>query len=165
MPEFIDVMTIVDAKTIADKYPAGTAENPTMVSGGLIYMITNAKNAMSGNTGNELRLSANTNDIIRWHMNTLSSNTDYDGILYGFDASAGGELISTPEADLVDVKVPLPNDNDPLHPNSQQIKDYYWQCTVKSPGDTTYHFRFMVTDKKGNVKGYYWWDPFIHIEA
>ena len=77
--------------------------------------------------------------------------------------ASGGNLISTPEPLEVEVKTPLPNPADPTKPTSQTIQSYFWNTTVLSPGDVTYHFNFMILDRDGNVQGYYWWDPFIHI--
>jgi hypothetical protein len=126
-------------------------------------MITKQADALSGNAGNELQIAAQTLDIIRWRETTLSLNAAYTSILYKFVAASGGNLISPPAPLEVEVKTPLPNPANPTQPGSQTIKSYFWNTTVLDPGDVTYHFSFMIVDRGGNVQGYYWWDPFIHI--
>jgi len=59
--------------------------------------------------------------------------------------------------------VPLPNPQNPLHPDRQTIQNYFFQTTVENPGDVTYHFNFMLLKRDGTVQGYYYWDPYIHI--
>jgi nematocidal protein AidA len=163
--EIIDVLIVIDAETTLSTYgPNGDSKNPTQITNSnLIYMITKQAEVVSGNAGNELNISAETLDVIRWRETTLSLNADYDAILYSFVAAAGGTLISTPEPLLVTVSTPLPNPADPLHPTTQTVQSYFWSCTVLNQGDVTYNFKFMIVDRHGAVQGYYSWDPFIHI--
>ena len=63
------------------------------------------------------------------------------------------------------ISAELPDPTDPTVPKTQVIKSYFWNTTVLAPGDTTYHFKFIVLDRNGNVQGYFWWDPYIHITS
>ena len=163
--EIIDVLIAIDAETIIAQFGKNTdPNNPVAVTNAnLIFMIAKQADEVTGSAGNELKIAARTLDTIRWRETTLSLNADYDAILYAFDATSGGDLISPPVPLLAQVKTPLPNPRDPTHPTSQTIESYFWNCTVLNAGDVTYHFRFMIVDRDNSVQGFYWWDPFIHI--
>ncbi len=164
----IQVLVAIDAESIVGTLGTNTdPKQPVQVTNAnLIWMITRQGNAVSGNAGSELNLSADTDDIIRWRESTLSLNSDYSALLYEFDATDGPSgLISPPMPLLTTVEAPLPDPNAPLLPTRQQVKNYFWQTTVLNPGSMTYHFKFMVIGRDGAVAGYYWWDPFITITA
>lgn len=166
--QIIDVLIAIDAETIISQLGTNTdPNNPAQVTDAtLIYMVTKQADAMSGNAGNELNIKAETEDVIRWRETSLSLNSDYVGILYGFQQTGGGDqLISPPTPLQATVTTPLPNPADPLHPTTQQIENYFWETTVLNPGTVTYHFKFMIIDRHSKVLGYYWWDPFITISA
>ncbi|MEO0731416.1 MAG: inclusion body family protein [Bacteroidota bacterium] len=161
----IDVLISIDADTILSKYGKGTdPANPRQITDkSLIYMITRQDDQVSGNAGAELNVKAETLDTIRWRETSLTLNAAYSAILYKFVATAGGNLISPPVPLIVEVDEPLPDPNDLLHPKSQTVKNYFWNCNVLQAGSVTYHFNFMIVDRHGDVQGYYWWDPFITI--
>ncbi len=163
----IDVLVAIDADTILKTYgPNADAAHPVQVTNpGLIFMLTKQANALSGEAGAELNLSAQTMDVIRWRETTMSLNSDYTGILYAFVPAAGANLISTPVPLEADVTEPLPNPAKPTVPNSQTVKSYFWNSTVIAAGQVTYHFQFLICDRTGAVQGYYWWDPFITISS
>jgi len=161
----IDVLTAIDADTIVATYGKNNdSANPVQVTApNMIFMLTRQKNVLSGEGGSELNISAQTLDVIRWRACTMSMNAAYSVILYDFVATAGTQLISPPvpiEADVID---PLPDPLNPTVPKTQTIKSYFWNTTVVAAGNATYHFKFMVLDRTGEVQGYYWWDPFITI--
>lgn len=158
----IDIQITFDAETILQQYGTNTdPNNPVAVSASYIFMVVAAPDAVSGNGGGELNVKAETDDTIRWRETT--PGIDYAAILYAFPTQTN--LISTPQPLLSTVTVPLPNPNNPTQPNKQTIQDYFWNCVVLSPGTVTYHFNFMIVDRSGNTKGYYWWDPFITITS
>ena len=161
----IDVLIVIDEETILTDYGTNnTPDTPTQITKpNLIFMVTKQANVISGEAGTELKLSAKSLDVIRWREATLSLNSANTAILYKFVAASGGDLISQPVPLLADVTDPLPNPSDPTHPGSQTIKSYFWNSTVLSAGNVTYHFQFMIVDREGNIQGYYWWDPFITI--
>jgi hypothetical protein len=163
----IDVLIAVDTDTILQQYPGATdPNNPVQVTSNPppIFMIAKQGDVVSGEAGNELNLVAEVMDTVRWRETTLTLNADYTTILYKFVATGGDQLISPPVPLLATVNTPLPNPADPLHPTSQTIKSYFWNTTVLDVGSVTYHFSFMILDRNGNPKGYYWWDPFITIK-
>jgi hypothetical protein len=160
----IDIQITFDAQTIAQSYGHnGDPNNPVQVASNLIYMVTAQADALNGNGGGELTVYAQTEDTIRWREATTSP--DYSAILYAFIPTQGAGLISTPQALEATVTVPLPDPDDPTHPNTQTIQDYFWNSTVLNPGQVTYHFWFMIVSRQGDVLGYYWWDPFISISS
>lgn len=163
--QIIDVLIVVDAETIIDKNGKNTdPANPVQITTpGLIFMVTKQANAVTGEAGTELNLSAQSMDVIRWREATLSLNSEVDAILYKFVAVSGGDLISTPQPLLATVNTPLPNPADPTKPESQTVKTFFWNCNVLSKGKVTYHFQFILVDRNGEIQGYYWWDPFITI--
>jgi hypothetical protein len=161
----IDVLIAIDADTILKTYgPNIDSAHPVQVSNaGLIFMLTKQANALSGEAGTELNLSAQTMDVIRWRETTMSLNSAYTGILYAFVPTAGGNLISTPTPLEADVTEPLPDPSNPAVPKTQTVKSYFWNSTVLAAGQVTYHFQFLICDRNGAVQGYYWWDPYITI--
>lgn len=163
--QIINVMIIVDAESIINDLGTNTdpAKPAQVTQANRIFMVTKQNDIVSGQAGNELNLKAETDDIVRWHATSLSLNSSLDVILYKFVLADGTDLISPPVPLLTDVTVPLPNMDDPIHPTTQTIKNYYWQTTVLSAGKVTYHFQFIILDRTGAVQGYYWWDPFITI--
>lgn len=164
--EIIDVLIVIDAETILRTYGTNTdPTKPAQIAGERVYMITKKADVISGNAGSELKIAARTLDVVRWRETSLSLNADYDAILYKFVVGSGGTLISPPEAMEVNVNTPLPDPANPLHPKTQTIKSYFWSSTVLGAGDVAYHFMFMIVDRDGKVKGYYSWDPYIHITA
>lgn len=162
----IDVLIVIDAETILEKFPDQGLDplNPVQVTDAdLIFMTTKEDNKIKGSEGNELTVKARTLDVIRWRETTLSLNAAFSSILYQFVFSEGKELISKPEPLLITVDSPLPNDEDPTKPTTQNIQNYFWNSTVKHGGHATYHFNFMILDRDGKILGYYFWDPFIQI--
>jgi hypothetical protein len=64
------------------------------------------------------------------------------------------------------MKVPVPSESgNHLNISSEEIHNAYWTATANAPGLVTYHFQFAIYDRGLNVKGYYSWDPFIHISS
>lgn len=164
MDQIINVLIVFDAETILANYPGSTdSNNPRGVDDSLIYMITRKGSALSGNAGGELNISAEVNDTIRWRETTISLDSSYSVILYKFEATQGGQLISDPVPRESTVTVPLPDPNNPLVPKKQTISDYHWTTDILDIGNVTYRFYFMVLDRDGNPQGYYYWDPFITI--
>ena len=159
----IDMLLVVDAETILASYPAGTPQQPQSIDLPLIYMTVRQGNAVYGQATKELKIKARSLDVLRWRETTLSLNSAYFGLLYRFCTIKGADLLSTPAALLAEVQTPLPDPLDPLHPRTQTIKSYFWSSTVLGSGSVTYAFYFMILDRDSNVKGYYYWDPFITI--
>jgi len=164
--KIIDVLIAIDVESIINNYGTNTdCNNPVQIDSNknYIYMIVRSDEAVSGNAGAELTIAAKTLDVIRWRETSLTLNCTYSTILYEFDSTDAAGLITTPQPIVVEVNTPLPVASDPLHPATQTINDYFWNCTVERAGSITYHFKFMIVDRDNNVQGYYWWDPFIRV--
>ena len=165
--QIIDVLIAIDSNLILQtpKYSGpSNAENPIWITDpNLIYMITRQANALSGQAGNELQIKAKVKDVIRWRESTLSLKLNSEVVLYDFVTTTGVNLFSMPRADVADAIIPLPDPNNILHPKIQTVEDFYWHSDMLKAGDVVYHFKFIILDASGNVKGYYAWDPFIHI--
>lgn len=161
----IDMLLVIDAETILSVYPPGTADNPTSIDQPLIFMMVRTDAVVFGQASKELKIKAQTEDVLRWRQSTASSNSIYSGLLYKFLCLKGDKLISPPNPILVTVQTPLPNPANPTVPGIQTIQNYFWQSTVLAAGSLTYAFYFMIVDRHNNVKGYYYWDPFITITA
>lgn len=159
----VDILIVLDGETLVEKYPRGTAANPTVIPAPLIFLIANSQFVSFGQASKELKIAIKTLDEIRWRSTTLSMESVYCSLLYKFELKSGDLIISPPMPLLADVKVPLPDMNDPLHPKTQEIKSYFWDSTALRPGEMTYTFYFMILDRSSNILGYYYWDPFIKI--
>ncbi|KAF0249121.1 MAG: hypothetical protein FD167_1475 [bacterium] len=158
-----DILIAFDAEAIVAK-GKGTSDSPLYAGNENIYMITRHGSVLSGNAGGELNVQVAVGDVIRWRSSTLSQNFDYDVLLYRFESTdSNHKLLSNPESMSGDINEPVPNTDNPLQPGKQDVTNYYWQATAKKIGSVTYNFFFMITDRSGNVYGYYRWDPFITI--
>lgn len=164
--KIIDVMIAIDTESVIEQYGNNTdPDNPVQIdtTKNYIYMIVRSDEAVSGNAGAELTIAAKTLDVIRWRETSLTLNSAYSTILYKFESTNASGLITSPQPIIAEVQTPLPVADDPLHPSTQTIQDYFWNCTVEKAGSVTYHFKFMIVDRDNNVLGYFWWDPFIQI--
>jgi len=161
--QIIDVLLVIDAETIVESYPPGTAVNPTSIDQPLIFMMVKTADAVFGQASKELKIKARTLDEVRWRETSLSLNSAYFGLIYGFFAIKGQGVFSTPEPLLAEVKTPLPNPADPIHPTTQTVQNYFWSATILNSGEATYAFNFMILDRDNAVQGYYFWDPFISV--
>lgn len=166
MMQIIDVLVVIDAETIINKFGKNTdSNNPVQVTDpNLIFMVTKRTDAVSGNGGNELKIASKRLDTtIRWKETSLSLISTYSALLYKFTATSGSNLISPPVSLLVTAQTPLSDPSNPAVPKIQTSKTYFWNCNVLKSGKVTYHFNFMILDRSGKVQGYYWWDFYIEI--
>lgn len=159
----VDILMVVDAETLIQQYPAGTADNPTVVPAPLIYLIADSKYVDFGQASKELKIAISSLDEIRWRSTTASLNSNYFCMLYDFKLMDGTPIMSTPTPLLSEVEVPLPNMDNPLAPKTQTVENYFWNATALSQGEITYTFYFMILDRNNTPLGYYFWDPFIKI--
>lgn len=165
--QFINVLIAFDAETILDKYTKQTSDpkNPTSTDGSEIYMTVRASNAVSGQAGGNLEISAHPGDIIRWRETTMSLNTQYSVLLYHYEGPGGSNLITDPELRHISTRWPvLKSVDDPAFDNNDPVKDFYWESTVQEPSGNpfNYHFSFELIEG-GNAIGYYSWDPSIIV--
>jgi nematocidal protein AidA len=159
----IDLLLVVDAETLLATYPAGTPDQPVSVDQPLIYMMVRQGDAVYGEGTKELKIKARTLDVLRWRSTTLALDGGYSSLLYRFFTLKGADLLSPPVPLLAEVKAPLPNPAAPLAPATQTIQSYFWTSTVLASGSVTYAFYFMIVGRDGDVRGYFYWDPFITI--
>ena len=163
MSEIINVIIVADAESIIEVYGGNNNSNtPQQIDPKYIHMVVKEADAISGQGGGELNISARVEDSIRWRETTLSLNAEYSSFLYKFSTNDEG-LISTPFPIEATRTVPRPDPEDPLNPQTQEIHDYHWSCEVTRVGQVTYQFSFMILDRNGEKLGYYRWDPFITI--
>jgi hypothetical protein len=165
MADIINILIAVDCETLAQQSLSTDSDHPTSIAENLVYAIVRQSNALSGQGGANLDVSARTGDIIRWRETSLSLNTEYQPIAYRFHVSQGAELLKDLGPETVEVTTPLPNPEDLLHPGTQTIKSYFWEAEVRNSGRATYQFSFMIVDRDSNVKGYCTWDPYITIKS
>jgi len=165
-PQIIDILMAVDAETIVKSYSAGTPTSPTSIDESMVYLIIRKENGVFGEGTGELKVTARIMDTLRWREATLTLNATYSAILYQYQA-VGGEkdILSTPVSVVAEVKTPLPNPGDLLHPSTQTVNSYFWTAQAIAQGEVTYSFSFMIVDRDNVVQGYYSWDPFIQVTA
>lgn len=161
----VDVMIVVDTETIVATYGTNTnPSKPCLVSPRLIHMVTQQADAIRGNGDGTLVLTVETADEIRWHATSATLHSTYSVVLYEFNAVLGRDLITAPQTNLAQIRVPLPNTNHILIPDIQTIEASYWSANAQRPGNLSYHFSFMIFDHQGSVQGYYMKIlDFIHI--
>jgi hypothetical protein len=167
----IDVLCAIDAAEL----PALSQDrtNPTQGLNPFIRMIVKDANALSGQAGPELNISAKIGDNVRWRAVSLDSNFDLSVVLYNFTTTTGGNLLSAPQLlggvnngvaftinELMPVQGPLPCSTT----NVSMPYDYY-QSTVEATRTVpvTYQWWFQVSNNDGGLVGYGMWDPFITI--
>ncbi|MBN3817982.1 hypothetical protein G3N57_15800 [Paraburkholderia sp. Se-20369] len=178
----IDVLTAFDVEEILNKYPAlsRNREQPTplvnSVSMNTIYMLTTHAHAVygqgqggdQGEGGSNLRIKADVNDIIRWRTVSLTDAADYKCFLYRFKwvgSSTGRDLLGPVTFQTANIAEPYPAQGWPENNkvNEEPTADYYAQATVLSPGIETYTFSVGIYDRHAQLKGYFYWDPYINI--
>ncbi|KVD78920.1 inclusion body protein [Burkholderia sp. ABCPW 14] len=163
MSRVTDVLVAVDTETILQKYPnASNPNNPLLIDWHHIDLITNQDNVISGQAGGELNLKAEAGDLVRWRESSVSLGFEKQVIFYKFIANQGGELITTPR--LAETSLPVPNTSDPAKPKCQTVQNYFWSSEVLKRGRVTYHFQFVILDRRCQICGCCQWDPFITIE-
>lgn len=166
----IDILVVVDAQTLAETKPGGSAGSPINLgawstSDAYVYMIAKNSYVISQQAKSELNVSANSGDIIRWTITSPTRGQTYNTLLYGFTTDSPDSL-TPPQMLDVTLNLYMPeNVNDPTGPRKKvRYEDYLWQAVILKPGvKITYHWSFMVIDNNNNVKGYYNWDPFITV--
>ncbi|MQL48095.1 inclusion body protein [Photorhabdus khanii] len=161
----VNVVVVFDAESILKRYPSVSKDpnKPTLVDGKDIYMVTTSDNVISGQGGGDLNIKAEVEDVIHWREVSIS-HIEHSVILYKFETTYGGNLISNAEPRIADVDLPMPNLNDSLTPNMSKEKDYYWSAEILSTGSVAYDFRFQIFDRYGKLCGCYKWDPYITIK-
>ncbi|WP_150790570.1 inclusion body family protein [Pandoraea iniqua] len=163
MSEVTDVLVAIDTKAVLDRYGRNSSmSNPPLIDAKHVFMIVTHKNVVSGQAGGELDVAARIGDVIRWRENSLSLGFEESCIFYKF-VSTQVKLISDPSPREAEVKIPVPNPDDPSKPKKQQVSNYFWSCETLKTGRVTYHFQFQILDRSGNLCGCYQWDPFISI--
>lgn len=165
-PQIIDILMAVDADSIVSSYPPGTSSRPTSIDETMIYLIVRQENGVFGEGTGELKVTARTLDTLRWRETSLSANATFSAILYQYEPVGGKtDILSDPMPIVAEVKTPLPDPGDLLHPTTQTINSYFWSAQAIAEGEITYAFNFMIIDRDNLVQGYYTWDPFIQVTA
>lgn len=160
----IDVTIVFDAEGILNKYGEKQSKPPAFITtqNEQIHMITKKGDAISGQGGSNLKIRAYPSQNIRWYATTLTLNSRFSAVLYSFQATKGGSLISKPVPKIVSVDSALPDP--PENPKSQPIKVFFWETTIEEKGTVVYHFDFLIFDNHAKkILGFYTWDPEIQI--
>ncbi|PTL80271.1 AidA/PixA family protein [Vitiosangium sp. GDMCC 1.1324] len=171
---FIDILTVIDAKSIVSDYSPNQSTSGSPISLGnranqYVFMLVKRSEAANGIEAiPELNVAAQTGDILRWRTSSLTMNTGYSTLLYQMrlqnNGSPGNELITIPAPYEGSIKIPKPApDGNGVSIGSQPYKDFYFQSTAQRPGKVTYQLYFMLADNQGKPFGYFYWDPFVTI--
>ena len=163
----INVLLAVDTVAILKTADSGTGTpaNPVYVDESTLWMVTRQADAVFGNGTAELKLTAQTEDLIRWRGISLSLNGNHSVIFYKFQPMRPNTdiLLSPPVPLVIEIESALPNPANLTTPNRQTLKDYFYETTVEQAGETVYALDFMIVDRNGQIEGYFSWDPFIQI--
>lgn len=159
----INILMVMDADTLVEKYPGGTATNPIVIPEPLIYLVCDSAYVDFGQASKELKIAVKSLDEIRWRSTSISQDSANFSLLYAFKLVNGDNIISPPVALEAEAAEPLPDPTNPIAPKTQTVQNYFWNSTALSQGEATYTFYFMILDREGNPQGYYYWDPFIKI--
>ncbi|NEO72770.1 MAG: hypothetical protein F6K52_25670 [Moorea sp. SIO3H5] len=145
----IKVLTTIDCETLLELYPnaskninAPTGINPTNLRKS-IYMVTKDSDEMNGQASPELNIKADQGDTIHWRATSLSLDSDLSAEFYEFRYTGGNRNVITP----------------PFH-----VGNGYWLANViVNQGFITYDWKFKILDRRGQVLGYFYWDPKITV--
>src|SRR5690348_7179347 len=99
----IDILIAVDTDSLIQQGLSQDSNSPTNVGDNCIYAIVRSDEAVSGQAGAELNVAAETMDIIRWRMTSLTLNASYDTIPYKFVVSRGPDLVKDNGPEIVTV--------------------------------------------------------------
>jgi hypothetical protein len=166
----IDILCAIDAGELPTL--SQDSNNPTGGLNNYVYMIVKSADAISGQAGPELNISANIGDNVRWRATSLDSNFGLSVVFYNFTASQGGNLLSSPTLlggvnngtpYTVNEMMPVQG-NMPWSTTNVAVPYDFYQSTVEGTGSVTYQWSFKVNKtNNGSLVGYGIWDPFITI--
>ncbi len=165
MAGLINVLITIDSESILTKYgPNNDPNNPVVItSPDLTYMISEPDHVLAaGQATEELIIKGTPGDVIQWRE--ISTCMDFNVLLYRSIAKESDKLISTPASLTLSTTVPLFDPENPIRPIMEKITSSLWRSDVLMAGNVVYLFCFMILDRKSNIKSYYCWDPYIHIE-
>jgi hypothetical protein len=163
----IDVLIAVDCESIIRAYGENDApNNPPMMEYESLYMVIRGDNSLNYNKSPYLYLKASAETdcsatIIRWRMRSLSMGFGYQAFLTNFVLYAGKDVITQPEARVLQTQSFMPDKSNPQQLVSQEVGDKFWESTVLRPGYIAYFFYLAIVDHTGKVRGYYRNDPAV----
>lgn len=174
MSNTIDILIVIDAETLVERWPGHAPEHPHALGSfddakPYVFMIAKHAyvSALGANSegGPELTIRANSGDRIRWSITSPGSGLNNNLILYGF-ASSNNDALSTPQMEAIGVEEYQPADT--RQPTGARIpvlsKDYVWVIDVNQPNvKLTYTWNFMVIGRDNSIQGCYSWDPTIIV--
>jgi len=175
----VDILCVIDADTLATAVAnhtlnPGTVDSPTALgsynsSDTYIFMIADGQYVVNNQAKSELSISCNVNDTIRWTISNPSAGVDYNCMLYNFESGGIGTYITQP---IVTTVAATSYYNNPLNVNTPDPTAYMlsaWTCNAleaTNPASVQYNWSFqLINTSNGLVIGYFYWDPFIQINA
>ncbi|NTX33051.1 hypothetical protein HUA74_04355 [Myxococcus sp. CA051A] len=169
-----NVLVVVDAESIYQAYQgkfSTDANRPVSLgeSTPYIYMFVRQDEVLSGQATDDLVITLNTNNNIRWRITSLTGNTRFSVALSQCNILRGVGLITQPGLIEPTVTVPLPSVNgfQVTINQTQTYTDAYFQATAvnPSPPNVSYQFSFVLANNDGNILSYFSWDPQISITS
>ncbi len=170
MPNTVDILCALDAETLSDL--SQDFSNPTKIKNENVFMAVNQAQAISGECGPDLKISARVGDQIRWRATSLNSNFDLVVTLYNLVSRweilskpvlVGG--FSGPRVSTASGFVPI-GGQFPLQLKPVPEPYHYLQSSVQATGSIHYEWWFQVNDgNDGAVKGYGKWAGVIKISG
>lgn len=169
MSQTIDILCAIDVDDLPQL--SQDRNKPTPGLNKFVYMIVNDANAISGQGGAELNISAVIGDNVRWRSTSLDGNFEYSVVFYNFTSNKG-TLLSAPlllggiidgAPDTIQETLPVEGPM-PWGTAVAPTPYFYYQSTVEKQGKVTYQWWFQVNrTSDGSLIGYGMWDPFITI--
>jgi Inclusion body protein len=166
----VRVLIIIDAETLLRDYQGqkGTKDKPINLAGSAnkyISMLVRSANATEYQKSSDLAVSLAPEQDIQWRETSLSLNTRYATMIYGFHKTGGDAVLSTPEPRVTEIEIPLPNlEKKPgeIVWDKQEVQDYYWKSDANKYGHENYAFDFVVLDNRSfKEMNYFTWDPSV----
>lgn len=181
MGKVINVAILVDAANLIAKLDSGqlspgTENHPTFIGNSAadqyVYMV--AKNGVVTNhhtqAKSSLTIEAKSGDSIKWNMMTFGQNAAYSAFVYKseFNLRYGTGHIGIQHVGYENqvIGVRIPEGENPTGPLGRFKNTIYTTSADVTNIDQTiqYSMTFQLVDEaSGQVRGYFYWDPYIQI--
>lgn len=168
MSQIIDINVVFDTETLVSKYPnpSQNSSAPTGIAHQDAYMIAQASDVLGGQATADLNVSASVGDVVRWHSESLSGNSDQSAVIYNIVKFSGASVTGPIQPITASPTMPIPNSANPVQYTPTSQYDYYLNANVTTNGTEGYQVWFYIVQRSHSTLttiGYYYWDPTLTV--
>ena len=164
----INILMVADILYILANYPSPSQDrnNPTSMSDGYTFLITDNGHVYKGEVTSELYIELPPEEegqlsVVRWRASSVDTGVDYQCFITNIIINKGAEYLSAPAARQFTATVPVIDGDKYV---SSTFVDHVWESHIGAVNNVTlaYHIQFAIINSQTNsVVGYVQWDPYI----